>query len=156
MICLALAEGSIQLVPDGTVFLHIAIIILMVYVLNATLFRPVNRILAEREARARGQAGSAAATMKEVEANLTLYEESLRAARAEGYKLLEQQRTEALGLRQAELAQVRAEAERLIESEKTAIRTQTERARATLGTDAQRIAADISTQILGRSVGSTI
>ena len=43
MLCLALAEGSIQLVPEGTVFFHIAVIILMVYVLNATLFRPINR-----------------------------------------------------------------------------------------------------------------
>jgi F-type H+-transporting ATPase subunit b len=154
MICLALAEGSIQLVPDGTVFLHIAIIILMVYVLNATLFRPVNRILAEREARARGQAGSAAAVMREVETNLTRYEETLRAARAEGYRLLEQQRTEALSARQAQLTEVRAEAERLIEAEKTAIRTQSEAARATLGTEARRIAAEIGSQILRRSVGA--
>jgi F-type H+-transporting ATPase subunit b len=154
MLCLALAEGSIQLVPDGTVFLHIAIIILMVYVLNATLFRPINRILAEREARARGQAGSAAAVMREVEANLTRYEETLRAARAEGYQLLEQQRAEALSARQAQLAAVRAEAERLIEAERAAIRTQTERARATLGTEARRLAAEIGSQILRRTVGA--
>ncbi len=154
MICLALAEGSIQLVPDGTVFLHIAIIILMVYVLNKTLFRPINRILAEREERARAGTGAAAGTLKEVEANLTRYEESLRAARAEGYRLLEQQRAEALAARQNQLGAVRAEAEGLIAAERSAIQTQTEQARATLGQDAQRVAAQISAQILHRSVGA--
>src|ERR687883_1873931 len=103
MICLALAEGSIQLVPDGTVFLHIAIIILMVYVLNATLFRPINRILAERERIARSGKGAAHDILKQVEENLTRYEEGLRSARAEGYRLLEQERAAALQVRQEKL-----------------------------------------------------
>jgi len=42
---LGFAENSIQLVPDGTLLLHILIILVMVYVLNATLFKPINRIL---------------------------------------------------------------------------------------------------------------
>ena len=49
MVFLALAENSIQLVPDGTIFLHIALILLMIWVLNRTLFKPVNRILETRE-----------------------------------------------------------------------------------------------------------
>jgi F-type H+-transporting ATPase subunit b len=150
MVCLALTEGSIQLVPDGTIFFHIALVILMVYVLNATLFRPINRILAEREARARSGHGAAHDLLQQVEANLTHYEEGLRAARAEGYRMLEQERAEALQARQNLLAQVRAEAEQLIAKERSAISTQTEQARATLEHDAQRIAAEISAQILHR------
>jgi len=38
---LGLAENSIQLVPDGTLILHVLIILVMVYVLNATLFKPI-------------------------------------------------------------------------------------------------------------------
>ncbi|PYS91024.1 MAG: hypothetical protein DMF64_13310 [Acidobacteria bacterium] len=154
MVCLALAEGSIQLVPDGTIFFHIALVILMVYVLNTTLFRPINRILAEREARARSGRGAAHDILKDVEANLTRYEEGLRAARTEGYRMLEQERAEALQARQNLLTQVRAEAEQLIAKERSAISTQTEQARATLQHDAQRIAAEISAQILHRSVGA--
>lgn len=154
MVCLAFAEGAIQLVPDGTLVLHIVIIIVMVYVLNATLFRPINRILAEREARARSGRGAAHDLLQQVDANLTRYEEGLRAARAEGYALLERERTAALETRQQQLAQVRTEAERLIAREREAIRTQTEQARATLSREAQRIAGEISTQILSRSVGA--
>ena len=34
-----LAEASIQLVPDGTMLLHIVVIVVMVAVVNRTLFR---------------------------------------------------------------------------------------------------------------------
>jgi hypothetical protein len=45
---LGFAENSIQLVPDGTLLLHVLIILVMVYVLNATLFKPINLILEAR------------------------------------------------------------------------------------------------------------
>ena len=56
MTILAFAE-SIQLVPDGTIVLHIAIIITMVFVLNKILFKPINSVLEERESRTRGRSG---------------------------------------------------------------------------------------------------
>ena len=50
MVVLAFAEGgAIQLVPDGTIFIHIALILLMIFILNRTFFRPVNRVLDARE-----------------------------------------------------------------------------------------------------------
>src|SRR5215211_3714505 len=104
MTFVAVAENSIQLVPDGTLFLHIAIILLMVFVLNATLFKPINRILEERERRTRGRSGEAHDILQRVEEKVTQYERTLREARSEGYRLLEQQRTEAISERQARLS----------------------------------------------------
>ncbi|MBA3322811.1 MAG: hypothetical protein H0T45_15370 [Pyrinomonadaceae bacterium] len=150
MVVLGLAETSIQLVPDGTLFLHIAIIIVMVYVLNATLFRPINRVLEERERQTRGRSGSAQGVLREVDENLLSYETSLREARVESYHTLERERAEALTERQSRLDLVRAEATELIEVEKTAIQTQTAEARDVLGDDARRIATEISSQILHR------
>lgn len=40
---------EVRLVPDGTLFVHIAIILIMIWVLNRTFFRPVNRIIESRE-----------------------------------------------------------------------------------------------------------
>ena len=91
MTFVAFAENSIQLVPDGTLFLHIAIILMMVFVLNATLFKPINRILEERERRTRGRSGEAHDILQRVEEKLTHYERALRDARADGYRLMEQQ-----------------------------------------------------------------
>jgi F-type H+-transporting ATPase subunit b len=149
MTMLAFAE-SIQLVPDGTIVLHIAIIITMVFVLNKILFKPVNSVLEERESRTRGRSGEARETIRRVEESLANYENSLRKARAEGYRLLEQQQAEAFGERQQKIGLVRQEVEQQIEEEKGVIRAQADEARATLGSEAARIAAGISSQILGR------
>src|ERR1051326_7025485 len=60
------AEDSIQLVPDGTLVLHVIIILIMVYVLNATLYKPINQILASREKRTRGRLSEAQEIMQSV------------------------------------------------------------------------------------------
>jgi F-type H+-transporting ATPase subunit b len=149
MTMLAFAE-SIQLVPDGTIVLHIAIIITMVFVLNKILFKPINSILEEREKRTRGRSGEARETIKHVEESLANYENSLRKARAEGYRLLEQQQAEAFGDRQQKISLVRKEVEQQIEEQKGVIGTQADEARTMLESEAVRIASGISSQILGR------
>lgn len=146
---LAFAE-SIQLIPDGTLFIHIAIIITMVFVLNRLLFKPVGRVLAEREARTHGRSDEARDTMRRVTESLSQYETSLRQARAEGYSLLERQQSEASGERQRKVAGVRREVEEQIEEQKRQIRAQADAARATLGEEARVVAANISSQLLRR------
>jgi F-type H+-transporting ATPase subunit b len=150
MIILGLAGDSIQLVPDGTLFLHIAIIVFMIYVLNATLFRPVNRILEERERRTRGGTGEAQDILQRVANSMNRYERSLRDARGEGYRLLEQERAQALLERQNQITSLRAEIETSTEEQKRLLHTQSEQARATLKDETQKIASDISRQILNR------
>ena len=147
MILLAFAE-SIQLVPDGTLVLHIAIIITMVFALNRLLFRPVNRILDERERRTRGRSGEAHEIIGRVKESLLQYENSLRQARAESYRLLEQQQSEASGERQRKVVMVRKELEEEIEERKREIQAQADDARVTLEGEARRAAASISSQVL--------
>ena len=146
---LAFAE-SIQLIPDGTLLIHIAIIITMVFVLNRLLFKPVGRVLSEREARTHGRSDEAHATMRRVSESLSRYETSLRQARAEGYSLLERQQSEANGERQRKVASVRREVEEQIEEEKRQIGAQAEAARATLEEEARVMAANIRSQVLRR------
>jgi F-type H+-transporting ATPase subunit b len=146
---LAFAE-SIQLVPDGTLVVHIAIIITMVFVLNRFLFRPVGRILSERETRTRGRTGEARETIQRVKESLSRYENSLRQARAEGYGLLEQQQSVAYDERKLKIAAVRREVEEQVAQQKGEIHTQVEQARGTLRDEAGRVAASISSQLLRR------
>lgn len=147
---LAFAE-SIQLVPDGTLFLHIAIILFMIFVLNRTLFRPVNRVIEERERRTVGRSGEAREVLQRVEESLSRYERSLREARAESYRLLEQQQGEATNDRQQKIGLVKREVGNLIEGQKREIQAQADNARATLEGEARQVAASISAQILGRT-----
>jgi F-type H+-transporting ATPase subunit b len=156
MISLAFAENSIQLVPDGTLFLHIAIILLMVFVLNATLFKPINRILEEREKRTRGRSGEANDILRSVEEKLAHYEQTLRKTRAEGYRLMEQERASAINERQTKLSAVREEINRSVADQKRAIHAQAEEARVTLDYEARRLAAEIGGQILHRPISDTV
>jgi len=155
MIFLGLAENSIQLVPDGTLFLHIAIILLMIFILNATLFKPINRILEEREKRTRGRSGETGGILRRVEEGLSSYERTLREARAEGYRLMEQERARAMTERQGKLNAVREEVTSSLEEQKETVRLQTEDARQALAQDARRLAADIGAHILHRPVSET-
>ena len=147
---IVLAENSIQLVPDGTIFFHIGLIIFMVYVLNHTLFRPINLILNEREQRTKGGVGSAQNILKQVKENLGKYETSLREARSESYKSLEQARAEAISKRQNQLDAVRGEMGKVLEQQKVALGQQSEAAQIKLRDDAQQIASEITRQILHR------
>lgn len=146
---LAFAE-SIQLIPDGTIFIHIVIIISMVFVLNRLLFKPILRTLGDREARTHGRTDEARETVRKVGESLSRYENSLRQARAEGYSLLEQQQSEANGERQRRVIEVRREVEEQLGQEKNEIHAQAERARATLLGEAERVAGEIKTQVLRR------
>ncbi len=150
MIFLGFAENSIQLVPDGTLLLHIAIILLMIYVLNATMFKPINRILEEREKRTKGRSGEANEILRRVDDGLSRYERTLRDARAEGYRLMEQERAKAVAERQARLNSVRAEIEALLGEQKEAIHQQTEEARQVLQKEARRLAEEIGAHVLHR------
>lgn len=156
MISLAFAENSIQLVPDGTLFLHIAIILVMVFVLNATLFKPINRILEEREKRTRGRSGEASEILRRVDEKISHYEQTLRRTRAEGYLLMEQERAVAMQERQARLSAIREEINRSVVEQKEALRIQAEEARSTLDREARRLAVEISAQILHRPISDTV
>ena len=146
---LAFAE-SIQLIPDGTILIHIAIIISMVFILNRLLFKPILRTLSEREARTHGRTDEARETVRKVGERVSHYENSLRQARAEGYSLLEQQQSEANGERQRRVAEIKREVEGQLGQEKNKIQAQAERARATLLGEAERVAGEIKTQVLRR------
>jgi F0F1-type ATP synthase membrane subunit b/b' len=89
---LALAENSIQLVPDGTLLFHLAVIVMMVALLNATLLKPINRILEERDRRTKGRLSEANQTLLMVDEKLRNYESQLREARAAGYAAMEHER----------------------------------------------------------------
>ena len=156
MTFVAFAENSIQLVPDGTLFFHIALILIMVFVLNATLFKPINRILEERVRRTRGRSGEAQEILQRVEDKVAQYERALREARSEGYRLMEQERAVAVSERQAKLSAVRNEIDQSVAEQKEGIRGQVEDARATLEQEARRLAAEIGSQILHRPISDTV
>jgi F-type H+-transporting ATPase subunit b len=150
---LGFAENSIQLVPDGTLILHVIIILVMVWVLNKTLFKPINRILEAREKRTRGRMSEAQKILTDVGEKVSNYERQLRQARAEGYALAEQERTAAMQARQGKLNEMRQQLSESIAQEKQTIQAQVQEARVTLDSESLRIAREIGARVLDRPVG---
>jgi F-type H+-transporting ATPase subunit b len=146
---LALAESSsIQLVPDGTIFIHIALILAMIWILNRTFFRPINRVLAERDRNKGGKSTEAQEILQQVETKTNKYDSTLREARTNGYTLIESERATASAERTSRIEAVKQEVGTTVESEKAAIAAQAEKARGEIAAEAGVLAEKISSNIL--------
>ena len=152
---LGFAENSIQLVPDGTLILHVLIILVMVYVLNVTMYKPINQILASREKRTRGRLTEAQEIMQSVSKKMSDYERSLRQARAEAYARAETERAEAMKDRQQKLNEMRGQLTQSIAQEKKTIEQQAGEARVGLESESRLIAAEIGSRVLHRPISDS-
>jgi F-type H+-transporting ATPase subunit b len=145
-----LAETSIQLVPDGTLLLHLLMVAIMVFVLNRTLLKPINQILAERERQIAGRLKEAETLAAETQEKLTKYNQALREARSDGYRLLEKERAEGLKEKEEKLRQYREEMSKEVASQIETTRQQQQSVKGELEAQATVISNLISSQILRR------
>lgn len=145
-----LAEASIQLVPDGTLLLHLLFIAVMVFVLNRTLLKPINHILAERERQIGGRLSEAQSLSVEAEEKMKQYQAALRDARADGYRLLEKERAAGLKQKDEKVRQHREQLSQAVAKELESIQKQHDTVRSELETQADSMGVLISSQILRR------
>lgn len=147
MFLLAFAE-SIQLVPDGTLIVHIAIILIMIYVLNRTLFRPINRIIQSRESHKGGSLGEAGSILAEVSEKEAAYNKGMLDARSEGYQMIEREHSAAVAAREERLGSVKNEVSGKVSTDKQEIERQAAEAKKLIEQEADMIADKISASIL--------
>lgn len=152
MLLLVFAGNSIQLVPDGTLFLHLALVVVMVALLNVTLLKPINQILAERERRTKGRFSEAESLSASAGLKLHEYETRMREARARGYQLLEEERGAASREREKRVAEVKAGVTHWLDEEKKTLHIDEEQVRSGLRKEARARAFQIGGQILGRRI----
>jgi F-type H+-transporting ATPase subunit b len=149
---IALAESVLSI--DGSFLFIFFSILLLIYILNHTLFKPINRVLEERERLGVGRIGEARRILGAHEERLKQYESRLRDARGEAYQHLESERREAALIRQRMIAEVKAETNAQIDAAKQEIAKQATGAKQSLEKEARAMAATISSQILRRSVSA--
>jgi F0F1-type ATP synthase membrane subunit b/b' len=123
---------------------------IMVFILNRTLLKPINQILAEREKQILGRLAEAEKLATESEEKLRKYNETLHDARVDGYKLLEKERTEGLKQREEKVRSARDEMSKGVAAQIAATRQQEESAKRELDTQAASMGDLISAQILRR------
>ena len=145
-----LAESSIQLVPDGTLLVHLAMVVVMVAVLNRTLLKPINKILADREKHILGRVDEAQEMRKKTEQKLSEYNSALRDARTEGYHLLEKERSEAVREKDEKVRVFREEISTVLAEGLRATHDQERQVQRQLEAEAETLGAMITSRILRR------
>lgn len=147
MFLLAFAE-TIQLFPDGTLFIHIGLILIMIWVLNRTFFKPINTILEKRSRQKAGRGGEADDILTDVADKQKRYERSMLEARTESYEMVEKERAEAVELRQQRITEARQETAQFLSKEQAELRDAVSAAKVEIALEAEKMADKISSNIL--------
>jgi F-type H+-transporting ATPase subunit b len=144
---LAFAE-TIQLFPDGTLFIHVGLILIMIWVLNRTLYKPINKVIEAREKNKGGHSSEAVGILSDVQEKETRYNREVLETRSKGYELIEKEQKAATAAREAELSNVKVEVAQKLESGKAEIQKGSEEAHQEIKTSAEKIADSIAASIL--------
>jgi F-type H+-transporting ATPase subunit b len=147
------AEHGLELVPDPRLLIPLIVFfVLLIAPANALVFKPLLRVLDEREARTAGTRAKAQRLEQEAAAILARYEAAVRETREQGERdrrtLLSEVRSEA----QREIGVARQDAEARLESARGEIAASLESARGALRGQAQELARQAASQVLGRAL----
>ena len=147
MFLLAFAE-SIQLFPDGTLFIHIALILIMIWALNRTFFKPINAVIERRSRQKAGRGGEAEEILTDVSKKQKQYEQMMLEARTRNYEMIERERNEAVEARQRAITDARAQTAELVQNEKAKLEKMKSDAKVEIALEAHKMADKISSNIL--------
>ena len=138
------------MIPNLSVAWVIVFVLVLSVVLDRLLLRPVTRIMKARES-AIGSARELAETSRaRAQAAMDEFDAKTRAARAEVYRQMEENRRAATATRAELVAATRSEVERSVGEASVRLQAQTAAARAQLERDADALATTIVERVLGR------
>lgn len=149
----AAGDGGLVLVPDGRLLVGLILLfLLLIFPVNQLLFKPIFRVLDEREQSIEGTRSRAEQLERDAAEALASYEKQVHKVRDESEQqrrsLLETARSE--GLRAT--GEARAGVERELESARGEIEASLEAARATLRGQSQELAREAASRVLGRAL----
>jgi F-type H+-transporting ATPase subunit b len=146
---LALVFGGCVL-PDLSVLWVIFFLLVLTIVLDRLLFRPIQRVIKQREDAARSARELAERSAREAAAATAEFEKKTAAARAEVYRQMDEVRRTALDARAQILAQTRAEAEQQVAAASAQLSADADEAKRRLTAEAEALGAAAAERILGR------
>jgi F-type H+-transporting ATPase subunit b len=136
--------------PDLSVVWVIGFVLVLSVVLDRLLLRPVTRIMKARESAIGSARELAEKSRTRAQAAMDEFDAKTRAARAEVYRQMEENRRAALATRAELVAATRGEVERSLGDAAVRLRAQTAVARTQLERDADTLATTIVERVLGR------
>ena len=133
---------------DLSVVVIMLLVFCLYFVMKRNFFDPINKILADREARTQGTLKEAEKLMSEAGGQSLDYQEAIKSARLVGYRVQEDFRAEALKERSQLILQGRQQADSLLGSSRQEIEAQVGQAKKGLEAEVSSIADGIVKTIL--------
>ena len=142
----------VQVLPDLTFFVQMAIFLVLVFVLNALLYKPILNIIDRRKKQ-----------LEELENEIKLFNESVNTKAAEYEEKLKQAKANAAELKKAIIQEGNEQAKKIVDVVRAEIPVMTQEfqqkiekeiqaARQILDKQSQNLSLDIAQKVLGRSV----
>ena len=137
---------------DGTMFLQIANFLVLLFILNLILFRPIRRVLAQREDEMNSRQKTIDDFQDQTEKNEKGIEEGIVQARKEGYAEKEAFKSQGLEEEKEILQEAGAGVEQKLSVAKKEIETKIADAREALEDQIAGFSDELAQKILGRSI----
>ena len=138
------------MLPDLSVLWVIFFVLLLTVILDRLLFKPILRVIEERERAIKSARELAERSATEAKAATAEFERKTAEARGEIYRQMDEMRRAALAERSEILTRTRAEAEAQVAAAAATLQSETEEARRRLSADADALGAAAAERILGR------
>lgn len=138
------------MLPDLSVLWVIFFVLLLTVILDRLLFKPILRVIEERERAIKSARELAERSATEARAAAAEFDRKTTEARGEIYRQMDEMRRAALAERTEILARTRAEAEAEVAAAAATLQTEAEEARRRLSAEADALGAAAAERILGR------
>ncbi len=138
------------MLPGLAVFWVILIVLLVAFVLDRGLFRPLGRVMRERETAIRSAQDMAQASAARAREAAAEFERRTKAAQAEVYREMDENRRVANEKRAATMAQTRQEVDAQVADASARLKSQASEAQAQLEKEADALGEAIVERVLDR------
>ena len=136
---------------NGTILIQIVNFLILIFVLNIVLYKPIRSILKQRKEKMQGLESSVQSTGQQAEARNQAYSDGIKEARLKGQKEKEVLMKAAAGEEQAMVAKINAKAQQDLAAVKEKITKDTDAVRNALEKEIDAFASAITQKILGRT-----
>lgn len=147
-----IASGHPLIDIDATAIVQFALFLVLMFVANKLMFQPYLALRERRKAGIDGARAEAERMTAQADAKLADYEKQLSIARNRANEEARKVRTEAIGHEREVTEKARTETQTAIDEAQAKMRSQTAAARAQLMPQAEAIAKQLASKLLGREV----
>ena len=138
------------MLPNLSVFWVIGAVLLLAFMLDRWLFKPVLRVMREREAAVKSAMKMAEDASAKAQAATAEFDAKVAEARADLYKQMDERRKAGDAYRADLVAKTREDVDRTLADARVQLEAQTAQARATLEQDAKQLGREIADRVMGR------